>query len=150
MPQSTSKAGYSADIAEVWDGELRGREGSLGFTRCRRASLYLLCLVAAATGASRSTLTQLLGCSGFACGFHRETFCIMGALYIVARGLPVRKPVLLVPEATEELVAMAGVLALMEADLRAGFVHLEVRKRKLSKNWEQMSQKCETSNINIL
>ena len=72
-----------------------GRRGGNGLTfmGCADGRGRLACLVAASVGASRDTLTQLLGGLGFSCGFRRECFAVLGLSYQCARRLPPKTPV---------------------------------------------------------
>ena len=117
MPISSEK-GISGFKAEFWGGALDGISGSLGFPMHRRTTLMYVTLLGALLGVTRGSLQQILGAWNFALSFRREALCCLDVAFMCARKLPTRRPTAAHGALLDDLLVVAGIAPLLQADLR--------------------------------
>ena len=86
---------------------------------CRRTSLMYVTLTGAVLGVTRTSLQQFLGAWNFALSFQREALCCLDVAFLVARALPVRRPMPPTSALPNDLLRVCGIAPLLQADLRA-------------------------------
>ena len=117
MPISSHKGNFGFK-AEFWGGALDGISGSLGFPMHRRTTLMYVTLLGALLGVTRGSLQQILGAWNFALSFRREALCCLDVAFLCARKLPTRRHTPAHGALLDDLLVVAGIAPLLQADLR--------------------------------
>ena len=97
---------------------LDGISGSLGFPMHRRTTLMYVTLLGALFGVTRGSLQQILGAWNFALSFQREALCFLDVAFMCARKLPTRRHTPAHGALLDDLLMVAGIGPLLQADLR--------------------------------
>ena len=116
--QSAQYKGNSGFKAEFWGGALDGISGSLGFPMHCRTTLMYVTLLGALLGITRGSLQQILGAWNFALSFRREALCCLDVAFMCAMKLPTRRHTPAHGALLDDLLVVAGIAPLLQADLR--------------------------------
>ena len=108
-----------ADRVDVWGAEVRGFKGTVAYGLQKRATLCMATLLSCSLGVSGKQLSQLVGTWSYACAYRREVLAVLDTAFLAVRKLPLHRKVLPSGALLDELVALVGLMPLMESDLRA-------------------------------
>ena len=108
-----------AETVDVWGAELRGFRGTVGYGLQKRCTLSAATLMACCLGVTGKELSQLLGTWTYACSYRREALATLDVAFLAARRLPQHRKTRPAGALLDELVALIGLMPLLESDLRA-------------------------------
>ena len=95
-----------------------GISGSLGFPMHRRTTLMYVTLLGALLGVTRGSLQQILGAWNFASVSGEKRSCCLDVAFMCARKLPTRRHTPAHGALLDDLLVVAGIAPLLQADLR--------------------------------
>ena len=110
---------FEADRVDVWGAELRGFRGTVGYGLQKGCTLSMVTLLACTRGLSGKQLSQLLGTWSYACAYRREALSVIDIGFLASRQLPQHRRTLPSGALLDELMALVGLMPLLESDLRA-------------------------------
>jgi hypothetical protein len=118
-PQAMHKATKGEAVgAELWGAWIEGKRGRVSVHPAKRATLSALTLLALGMGLNGDTAQSLVGSWGFCISFKRVFLSVMDVIYTWMKKLQPRVRVPVGGPACDELLALALLSPLMEADLR--------------------------------